>query len=173
MKAVFFTILLSLLFAAPAFLGARRRDKRGLVLIALATLVALDVWIFQTPRVTRAVQNGGGLADWAILSVGAWKVGALDVAAAAAIIAALAAIGSTWVAALAAQLVAFIIGPLVAGYINTPLPGMVFILAFALPFVWATWKKWAEMPDGDKVQTAVVCSLALAFALAGVAKALC
>ena len=173
MKALLFTGVLSLAFALLAFIGARRADKRGLILIALAVLVALDIWVVQTPRMQVAVTTGGKMADLAIITAFGVKFGALDVALAVAIIATFAAISTAVMTGLSvlAQVVAFVVGLAVAKSVATPLPGAAFIAAFTLPFIWFTRKEWAKMPAGDKISTAVVCGLALVVSLAGLVKA--
>ena len=173
MNAVMFTVVLSLALAVPAFLGARRADKRGLILIALAMMVALDIWVVQTPRMQTAITVGGKLADLAIITAFGVKLGALDVALAVAIIATIAAISTVVMTGLSvlAQVAAFVVGLAIARSIATPLPGAAFIAAFTLPFVWLTRKEWAKMPAGDKISTAVVCGLALVVSLAGLVKA--
>lgn len=173
MKAILFTAVLSLLFALPAFFGARRKDKRGLILIGLAVIVALDIWVVQTPRMQTAITVGGKMADLAIITAFGYKIGALDVAISVAIVAALAAITNVLFGFLVviAQVIAFSVGLGVAGSLGVPLPGATFIVAFSLPFIWITGKEWGEMPKGDKIQTVVVCGLCLVVSIVGIIKA--
>jgi len=174
MLALLFTVVLSAALAVPAFFGARRAEKRGLILIALAVLAALDIWVVQAPRMQVAVTTGGGLAKLAVLCVCGAKIGALDVAFAVALVAVFAALRGWRLGAAAAlvQVAAFAAGLAVARLVALPLPGVVFIALGAMPFLWSTRKEWAEMPAGDKASTAVVCGLALVLALAGAAKAI-
>lgn len=170
MQAIVFAVVLSLALGIPAYLYTKKADKRGLILIMLALFIAADIWVVQTPRMQTAVTTGGKLADLAIIDIGGYKMGVADIAMSVAVIATFTALGGLVVglAAIIAQFVGYVIGLNIVSLSGIPLPGGVFIVLAAIPFILMFKDKWKEMPPSDMLQVKAFCILSAVASLAGV-----